>query len=658
VRTHLAARVAASGRRLPIAELPGSDPSTDAGPGLVEVCSHCALQSAYDQMDTDRKEKQSIRVHPWTTMGPAWPHELEDVCEPTSQDPHFSRAKSRYEEQTVQALAALASAMDSGVPDEDQWPRTRGHLPGVTRPLVSLLFSGGVFRGVYQMGVLSALSEADIQPDIIAGASVGSITAALVAESFSHDRGAARDARLARLAATYLALDRLILTDRLADFVRNFTLRGAATAFSLRQADRFFRRYDLARASTFDAEARMVMAGLERLFYISPFELKELVKALRDRNMPRAVELLKRLTQDWLDRMGCGNQILGAEPLALVITEHIISQLAPGGASNAPVPFDAFLARRGIYFLATATNLTQGRLEVLGEQQLIGSAHQAMLLEGLLASSAFPAVFRPRWAWELIPGTRTRDQYIDGGVMDNLPLDAVAQFLFQAATAHLVKARPVVDGRSVPHLLFSASLEIDEPPLTPEQVSRLQNDWIGLFGRAGKLKYNKKLTGYAAAQRALRDIWAAVGHPPGPTTVGAVEPLDLEVVTVIPNWLCGTFAFHPMLGFRRARQAESIAHGCASTLIALGRIVDEHPAWAAGWGIDASEVPGSSYVRPADPYAVLKTDSTPRHRCWLRPQTDCPYSRPRAGAHGLASQTVTELEQIHLACRRYYTHRR
>ncbi|MGH7498109.1 MAG: patatin-like phospholipase family protein [Gemmatimonadales bacterium] len=657
VQEHLATRVAVSGRALPGMELPGSDPSPDAGPGLVEVCSHCALQASFDQPDADRTERQSIRVHPWTTMGPAWPHELEEECEPTQRDPHFSRAPSRYEEQTEQALTGLAKAIEKGgVPETGQWPRHRRDMPGAERPLVSLLFSGGVFRGVYQMGVLTALSEADVQPDIIAGASVGSITAALVAESFSQSRGASRDGRLARLAATYLALDRLVLTDRFADFIRNFTLRAAATGFSLRQADRFFRRYDSANASTFDREARLVLAGIERLFYVSPFELKELVKALRDQDMPRATQLLHRYLQEWLDRMGTGNQILGAEPLALVITEHVLCQLAPGGAPNTPVPFDAFLAQRGIYFLATATNLTQGRLEVLGEQQLVGGRHQAMLLEGLLASSAFPAVFRPRWAWEVMPGTSTRDQYMDGGVMDNLPLDAVAQFLFQAARGHLVAPRPVVNGKSVPHLLFSASLEIHQPVLTTAEVSRLQADWVSLSRRAKALKYNKKLEGYAVAQRAVRDIWAAVGQPGGNSTDPQLVPLDLEVATVIPRWLCGTFAFHPMLGFRRTRQAESIAHGCASTLIALGKIVDDHADWAAGWGIDACEVPGASYVKREDPYEALKDDSAPKHRCWLRPQIDCPFSRARVEKTGLASQTVIELENIHLACRRQKTH--
>jgi hypothetical protein len=170
--------------------------------------------------------------------------------------------------------------------------------------------------------------------------------------------------------------------------------------------------------------------------------------------------------------------------------------------------------------------------------------------------------------------------------------------------------------------------------------------------RAGVLRYNKKLEAYAEAQRAIRDMWAT----PGVARADArLVPLDLEVATVIPNWLCGTFAFHPMLGFRRAAQAESIAHGCATTLIALGRLVVEHPGWTGGWGVDKCQVPGKEYVERADPLVPIPA---PRGRCWLRPDVYCPFSRERLAATGLAQGTVRELEQIHLACTRTKTHRR
>jgi predicted acylesterase/phospholipase RssA len=665
VRRHLERRREATGLALPVLELPGRKPETPnepAGPGLREVCEHCVLQCPGESR-RDETLRRSIRVHPWATMAPAWPHELEPDCEPATGDPHFAKAPTEYEQNTSEVMETRRELREARVtPVEEWWPRAR-RLPadgptwrGTERPLVALLFSGGVFRGVYQMGVLSALSEAGLQPDIVAGASVGSITAAMVAESFSHPCGPARDGRVARLAATFLGLDRLILTDRFADFIRSFTIRAATTRFSVYEADRFFRRYDAAGGERFGREARAVVAGLERLFYVSPFELLELVKALRLQRMPEVHRLLHHYLQEWLDRMGCGNQILGAEPLALLITEHVLPSLRAGLPDDAPVPLDAFLKQRGIYFLATATNLTTGRLELLGEQQFVQGmdetapqARRAVLLESLLASSAFPGVFRPRWSWEVVPTASDQHQYIDGGVMDNLPLDAVAQFLHHASRGGLVARRPVLGKDHVPHLLFAASLERRSRPPGREEVSAMQKNWPALQRRATQLRYNRKLEGYASAQRSVRAIVQALP----PETGGAFEPVDLEVMTVIPRWLCGTFGFHPMLGFRRARQAESIAHGCASTLVELGRRALDQPAWASGWGIDRAAVPGRQYVDREDPLDPL---DAPAGRCWLRPHVACPFSRERVEPTGVPARTVAELEQIHLACRRRSTH--
>src|SRR5438874_2546462 len=56
---------------------------------------------------------------------------------------------------------------------------------------------------------------------------------------------------------------------------------------------------------------------------------------------------------------------------------------------------------------------------------------------------------------------------------------------------------------------------------------------------------------------------------------------------VKPKWLCGTYGFHPMLGFRRKMQAASIAHGCASTFATIAQLLrhPEHGAWPAEWRI-------------------------------------------------------------------------
>jgi predicted acylesterase/phospholipase RssA len=655
VQHHLSRASVAPGKVL--GPLPGSDSTGVGGPGLVQVCEHCALTRAFRDGKRETADEQTLNFAAWNSRGPAWPHRDEEWVD-DGKDAHFD-APDPNEELT--RTSAAVRVRDDGRNPDDHWPQNRGTQPGNERPLVSLLFSGGVFRGVYQVGVLNALSEAGVVPDIVAGASVGSITAAMVCQSLrtlpgpANETLEAKDARvrrqrqesIARLAGTYLALDQLVLTDRFADFIRNLTLRAAEARFSVNQADRMFRRFDSAGANRFSDEARLVTAGLERLFYISPFELLNLVEAFRDQNSAKVSQLLQQHLQEWLDRMGVGEQILGTEPLARLIIGHAMSEAEAQHAAS--VRFHTYLNDENpIFFLATVTNLTQGCLEILGLHYGAASQKQARLIDGLLASSAFPAVFRPRWSWEVMPIIDTPDQYIDGGTMDNLPLDAVAQFLYRASSLAIAKAsrRPVnAQGDQVPHLLFSASLEVDPPRITdPQGLGKFENDWPALWGRARRLGYNRKLRIYEDTQRNLRRIYQRAGQ------LGQQNPnwtpLNLEVVVVRPQWLCSTFAFHPMLGFRRAKQAASIAHGCATTLVALARVgcKAETQPYLEEWGINDRVLPPVERLPDGKtmplPPADLKPDSG---RCWLRDVT-CPFSiqalrelkLPRAMQEGVA----------------------
>jgi predicted acylesterase/phospholipase RssA len=649
---------------------PGSDPMPGEdgppSPGLVEVCQNCAIhrgchdtQNRYLVVPDRRKNPPDwylgdriTHEHPARVVvadaapaAPAVPAQGNGAKGAVATTP--SRTPADVEKETVTRLHTWHLEQKRR---GTAWPHSRGDAAGDQRPTVSFLFSGGVFRGVYQMGVLNALNLLGMRPDVIAGASVGSITAAMVARVFREPHPDERMARIARLAATYLSLDRLILTDRFADFIRGFTVRAAAAGFSLDQVDRVFRKFDAPSPNRYNRELRRVAAGLERLFYVSPFELKDLLEAIRRRQPSRVLRLLAMDLQEWLSRMGVGNQVLGAEPLAQLIAEHVLDGL-PGYSWEHPgtVPFDVF-TEDGIYFLATATNLSRGRLEVLGERPDLDPAEpSAMLLDSLLASSAFPGVFRPRWAWEIMPAARSDDQYIDGGVTDNLPLDAVAQFLHRASLAHIVAPRP---GKGlIPHLLLCASLEPRLTVLTPDEQEALCYNWPGLWRRAGQLGYNKKIELYSEIQQAIRSVVRkSPTHPPNWT------PLDLEVVAIKPEWLCNTFAFHPMLGFRRRRQAMSIAHGCASTLMELARPRgdDESGSWKAAWGIDEHRLPEAEVALRPDPYVPLQVG---QDKCWFQPGMTCPFSRTALANLGLPETTLNEVANIYTLCGKLETHR-
>ena len=120
--------------------------------------------------------------------------------------------------------------------------------------------------------------------------------------------------------------------------------------------------------------------------------------------------------------------MLGAEPLEILI-EHFIkparqkeylktvadSKLLTGS-------FQQFLAD-GVVFWLRRHELGCGRLVTLGDPFAdTGEESCVDLVESLLASSAFLAVFRPRLLSDFDPYGRHIDQFIDGGVMDNLPI--------------------------------------------------------------------------------------------------------------------------------------------------------------------------------------------------------------------------------------------
>jgi hypothetical protein len=130
----------------------------------------------------------------------------------------------------------------------------------------------------------------------------------------------------------------------------------------------------------------------------------------------------------------------------------------------------------------------------------------------------------------------------------------------------------------------------------------------------------------------------------------AYEPLNLEVVVVKPKWLCGTFAFHPMLGFRRVEQARSIAHGCMTTLKKLEQLGRAHPDWLNAWGVK----------QPAE------WSDAPEHKrrelghCWYRKGCVCPFSEQGLGAlegtEAFRPATRRALSVIYKECGNAATH--
>jgi predicted acylesterase/phospholipase RssA len=596
--------------------LPGSDPvetgNPDPGPGISEVCRCCI--ACHKKTGTDGAQEEELRQHvrlPRTTPSPF-------------------------------TIAAIPM------------PKQKG-------PAIVFLFSGGVFRGVFQVGFANAVSELGIQPDVVAGASVGTIIGAFTGRVFAKPAGynlVERQCQTRRLAATFLTIDRFVLTDRFADFIRHFSIHVASADLSPYDLDMVFRRYDIDSGLTFGRRARRVFSGMERLFYLTPFELLELARALRISDWQGAEKQAKKLIQHMVDRYGVGLELLGSEPLQQLIDGFVFH-----GRPTARTRLDHF----GFPLIGTTTNLTLGTLDILR------STHpwDPRFTESLLASSAFPAVFRPRWSWEVYRHPQLVAQYADGGIMDNLPLGAVVEYLWGKDSPSRFERRP-----EVPHLILTATLEPEKADWTKrDDLDKLS--WMEIRARATQLRYNGKIDKFQRAQRDIRRIIKQRASEGDPDVHSPDLPLNLDVLAVKPRWLCGTFAFHPMLGFSRKKQAESIAHGCASAICAVADHFDSsnnaHAVdvdllrkWARDRGIALDQLPdridterdGALGFGPIG----LSDNEQKQGFCWFRrvdqesgKRPICPF-HPQSPASTEGEEVSPELHKIYLACGRRTTH--
>jgi hypothetical protein len=187
------------------------------------------------------------------------------------------------------------------------------------------------------------------------------------------------------------------------------------------------------------------------------------------------------------------------------------------------------------------------------------------------------------------------------------------------------------------------------------------------------LQYNVKVDSHRRTQADLRKIQLALekqGIAP------AIKLPDLHVSCVKPEWLCGTFAFHPMLGFKRGRQACSIAHGCASTLAHLDCEQQRNKMWTSHWWKPFELRPGVC-IQEEGPDISFKLKPQPINAagdCCFVQGRQCPFSRPELervqkeicgstaktdpGFSPLGKETIAALHEIYIHCGRIKTHQR
>ena len=151
---------------------------------------------------------------------------------------------------TVIAACAHTGSRAGASPDLAPRPLAEIQRPapaaaaGARRPTVALVLGGGGLRGFAHMGVLRAIEEAGIKPDIVVGTSAGAVVGAAYASGMTSAQieSVARKVRLSSLVDLTLSSGGIMRGNNLADWadtltagvpIEKFPLRFAAVATDL-----------------------------------------------------------------------------------------------------------------------------------------------------------------------------------------------------------------------------------------------------------------------------------------------------------------------------------------------------------------------------------------------------------------------------------------
>lgn len=270
----------------------------------------------------------------------------------------------------------------------------------MTEPTTALVLSGGGAKGSFSAGALDFLvREAGVLPSIITGTSAGAICAAVLAQ--------ARGKEELYSAAGKLREDILRMSVRDAAFVKQDWLSGLDGTKAGDDIEKLIQGKarppippDPSSEKDVLADATPATPTLRQGWE----DLRSLIT-----NIPAERRALKNLTKD-------ARSIMLLDPL-----EQALRGSTPG-VGPSPIDEEA-VARPGLRLRLTVTALNAGCTRYVTESGALVERDATTpasdgsvpgVIEGLLASSSVPLVFAPRPIGS--------DVYVDGGVLENIPL--------------------------------------------------------------------------------------------------------------------------------------------------------------------------------------------------------------------------------------------
>jgi predicted acylesterase/phospholipase RssA len=457
------------------------------------------------------------------------------------------------------------------------------NLCKLDRPRIVFVASGGVFRGAFQIGMLGAMQAFDITPDLVVGASVGTLMGAALANMRHAAKPEDQLRALADLSDTFLHVDETVaLTVPVKTAAKQLGLRARQLSLSpakLRKAVRAGTRRDAGYAAT--GVPPLVMDTLSGLLIIPP---RETTKAGADfvagRFSKAAFALIVLIREHTLESLGVRYAVIGTSLL-----EGAARILLGGLRSGVDLQRRQPYVKRdgtGTAIFCTTAFVNQRWPLLLGRDALERAAQDYDFLYAALSSSAFPAAFSPRQAAEVFPGAgKSTNLFCDGGTFDNLPFIPTIELL-QEAQSEAFKCERNQDPRAFlkkrlehPDLILSGGFDpLEENDLRPRFTSLRD-----VAARAGSLGHSVKTQSFIAvsslSQKRLRDLYHDTDGMTNfnETLTGVMTgSVVAEVINIVPSstlHVNPTFAFSRAMGFERERVAASIADGCFQTLLNL-----------------------------------------------------------------------------------------
>jgi predicted acylesterase/phospholipase RssA len=470
-------------------------------------------------------------------------------------------------------------------------------------PRIVFLASGGVFRGAFHIGMLGATRALDIRPDMVVGASVGTLMGAVLGKMNISKADDAFKGQLNQLVDLFLKVDEKVgLTKRLKSAARDLAVRGTTVDISLldvRRAVLRGSREDPGYAAT-GAPSHLIDA-ISRLLLIPYRDTAGIAAQFVAEDVAGSVrQLLVKLRDETVPRLGVGDAVLGAELL-----EQQVRELLYGGAGG---PRDAARFQRAqpfldeslkplrLAFFGMAVNLNEEWMAMLGADEEMQRAGYDFV-EAALSSSAFPFAFAPRRESQIYPRRGRRDVfYGDGGMFDNLPF-LPAVLALGALQQKDLAGRPVEEKLghlkervSSPDLFLVGALDVDpfsEHHIREQKENKTATRTImDIVRRAEELAKNEKIRSFERMtermDRTLRESVlnasrrAAEGNSEQWRLLDSyVHPAVLPVYPRSERHLNGTFAFCRSLNLDLDRVRLSIADGCHQTMLSLACAEDE-----------------------------------------------------------------------------------